>query len=101
MPVTESAKMVIRQLKMNEITKVASMCLKKWLLVRANTWINREDRICYTILQKGPDNRYSDFGHIQWCGQLGYTLHAPRLNGIPIDDLKEIMAQIEEPWWMK
>lgn len=99
MPVTDAAKNVIQQLNMSEISKKANGCLKKFLLVKTNEWINKEDKISYVILNRGPDQRYSYFGYVGWCGQLGFTLHAPRLNGIPLEHLTEIMSQVtaEEP----
>lgn len=96
MPVTEAAKDVIRNLGMEEISRAAKECLEKWLLVKTDFCINKEDKISFLILRQDPDGRYSYFGYIGWCGQLGYTLHAARLNGIPINDLDDIMQKIED-----
>lgn len=94
MPVTVSARSLMRQV-MDESSK--RTCHNNWLLTLVNKkdrTINKEDFLIFYILKKGPDSAYRQYGHIQWCGQLGYTIHG-KLDGIPLKELKEIIAEID------
>lgn len=97
MPVTEAAKDVLRKAVANKNPNaIDKMLSKKWMVVKVGEWLNKEDKVVGLIFRKTPNDTYEYFGYVGWGGQLGYTLHAGRLNGIPMDDLKEIMEQSEE-----
>ena len=104
MPVTEAAKAVLRSIVIPTVNGdlVATNKLvptEKWLLVKVpddKRRITNEDHLEFYILRETTTGQqYKHFGHIQWCGQLGYTIHAS-LSGIPLDDLKGIISLVDE-----